>query len=862
MRFKLLLVLGLLLVYPAVAQAQTEYLLPQVAEGTFSDGSFRMTFVLVNNNDASASVTLTLSNDDGSPLQVTIPGFGTQSRFAVTLDAGATQILQTDGTGSLRAGAARVSSNRSIAVSAIFSVYDTAGKFLTEAGVGDSPPGTEFIIPVDTTGNFNTGAAFFNGGTATANLTIRLIDASGQQTQTTTDTLRPGEHRARFIGGPGQLFPSALNLRGTVVVTSSSPIAAVVLRQNSSPLSYTSLPAVPRSGGKTSFNLSHVANGTFSDGSFRTTFPIFNVSTSTAQVTLSLTDDNGNPFTATIAGRGTASTFNLSLAAGASVVLETDGAGSLASGAARITSTAPIGASAIFSVFDTQAKFLTEAGVGDATALSNLTLPVDIDSNADTGIAFFNPTTGTVTLTLRLVDSAGFTLATTTLTLPGRGHKAQFATQLFPGRTSFRGSIAVTATGGTVSAITLRQNTSPLTYTTLPVTSGVTRNAPPPSLPLIKKVVTGLSVTSNTTLDQTLDGGFKISGNINLYGTITARASDGTRYNGIVGILAPQRYVIVVPAGTYDISVCVFTAGLSMTYNDPASVRVTSDTTHDINIPVPATFGVSGTVSNLPAALLAGSLSIVFNNSDTTTAGTFPLGAGGAYQAALPSGTWTASLSSLALLGGARIQYLAQYKLGTVTVGSSATTANFTALPTATLTGAVRVPSITTFSSPPTVSASDESAFPVIDLDNLPSCGLPAFGSTVSTSDAGTYELVLASGRTYTTIAIVSLVSGGVAAGNLVFPINPLHKTVTGNTTQDFNYPALPPFVTLSGRVTGANGQAAPRVQVNVVSKQITGAADTQYTAVTTADVNGNYRLTVLSGTAYEITFSPQIPLP
>src|SRR5262245_12869924 len=241
MRFKLLLVLGLLLVYPSIARAQNEYVLPQVAEGTFSDGSFRMTFVLVNNNDQSASVTLTLSNDDGSALQVTIPGFGTQSSFTVTLDAGATQILQTDGTGSLRAGAARVTSNRPIAVSAIFSVYDTAGKFLTEAGVGNSPPGTEFLIPVDTTGNFNTGAAFFNAGTATANLTIRLFDPSGQQTQTTTDTLRAGEHRARFIGGTGQLFPSALNVRGTAIVTSSSPIAAVVLRQNSSPLSYTSL---------------------------------------------------------------------------------------------------------------------------------------------------------------------------------------------------------------------------------------------------------------------------------------------------------------------------------------------------------------------------------------------------------------------------------------------------------------------------------------------------------------------------------------------------------------------------------------------------------------------------------------------
>src|SRR5262249_45805267 len=157
-----------------------------------------------------------------------------------------------------------------------------------------------------------------------------------------------------------------------------------------------SLPAVPRTGGKTQSNLSHVANGTFGGGSFRTTFPLFNTSSTAANVTVTLGRDDGSPFQVTMIGRGTASTFTLVLARGGSAFLETDGTGALEGASAVITSDVPIGASAIFSVFDTQGKFLTEAGVGDAPAQTDLTLPVDISASSDTGIAFYNPNTNAI----------------------------------------------------------------------------------------------------------------------------------------------------------------------------------------------------------------------------------------------------------------------------------------------------------------------------------------------------------------------------------------------------------------------------------------------------------------------------------
>jgi len=66
-----------------------------------------MTFILFNRSDIEASAILELTGDTGQPLNLTIDGWGTGSQFNVPLPAGATRILQTDGTGDLVVGAAQ-----------------------------------------------------------------------------------------------------------------------------------------------------------------------------------------------------------------------------------------------------------------------------------------------------------------------------------------------------------------------------------------------------------------------------------------------------------------------------------------------------------------------------------------------------------------------------------------------------------------------------------------------------------------------------------------------------------------------------------------------------------------------------------
>ena len=438
---------------------------------------------------------------------MTIGGYGTGSSFVIDLPAGASKMLQTDGQGSVATGAAKVTAGSSIGVSAIFSIYDSQGNYLTETGVGSADPQANFVLPVDTTGVFNTGLALFNYSGSDVSYTVTLRGTNGQIAGALApSTLRSGNHRAIFISGLNQLFPAITNFQGTLLVQCSAPIAATVLRQyqNASTLSYTSLPVVSTASTKQALNLAQVANG----GGYQTSFLIFNISASPANVTLTLTNDNGDPLSVTQSrdlGRAPASRVP-TLAPNASIFLQTDGSpGSVATGAATIASNVPIGASGVFTVLDSQGRFQTETGVGDSPVLTTMTLPVDITGNFDTAIAFYYPGAATATLTFQLLDANGTSVASSQSLSPGlmqsgasfaaqsasrdipsKGHLAIFVSQIFPGTSNFRGSLGITSTAG-VAALTLRMNNPPLSFTTLPVVFGAATGTTPAAALLYRK---------------------------------------------------------------------------------------------------------------------------------------------------------------------------------------------------------------------------------------------------------------------------------------------------------------------------------------------------------------------------------------
>jgi len=469
--------LTFLFIFGGTLLAQSYYL-PQVADGAFSGGSLRTTFILFNPTSNTASITITLRDDQGETFLVTIPGFGTDDRFGpISLAPGQTRVLQTDGTGVVRAGAAHVEvtgQTGQIGVSAIFSIYDTTGTLLTEGGVGASPALTDFVIPVDTTEPFNTGLALFNADEQDITVNFSLHGLDGGMAASTSVGLLHFAHLARFIAGQDGLFTGATNFRGTLRVHATRPIAAVTLRQHADPISNTTLPVVAANATETQFDLPQVANGQVggSSTSMRTTFIVVNFSSASANVDFTLRKQDGTPMPVTIPGvANNSGSFARQVSAGGSAFFQTDGSGALEVGSAHVTSDVPVGVAAIFTVYAGD-QFQTEAGVGNSPTRVAFTLPVDVRPGANTGVALFNPTDTPSTVTIHLYNGQGQKLADgAPVQLAAHGQTAKLVSELFTASSPFLGSLAITATQP-VAAVTLRQNEAPLSYTTLPVAAG------------------------------------------------------------------------------------------------------------------------------------------------------------------------------------------------------------------------------------------------------------------------------------------------------------------------------------------------------------------------------------------------------
>ena len=862
-----LLVLAFWLCASAAYAQQQENDLPQVANGRFSGGMFKTTFIAFNSGSAAAGVTIVLTRDDGSPLTVTIPELGTASNFMLTLGPGESRLLQTDGSGDVAVGAAKVISDRPIGVSAIFTLFRLDGTFLTEAGVGSVAPQTEYIIPVDTTGSFNTGVALFNPVAAAATLTLRLLDTNGQERARVTILLAANSHSAKFVAG--ELFPAIANLRGTLVVSSTAPIAVLTLRQNGAPLTFTTLPAVPRGNSQMSFSLPQVANGSFAGGSFRTSLIIFSTGIGPSTVTITLTRDDGSPFVVTIAGRGTGSTFTVTLQPGESAFLQTDGIGALTAGAARLTATGPIGVAAIFTVFGPAGEFITEAGVGDSPALTEFTIPVDTTGKFNTGFALYNQTNASVLLTLTPFDRTGKAAALAkTLTLAPGAHLAQFLPELFSAITNFRGTLAVSSSRP-ISAVTLRQNTDPLTFTTLPVGTGAFSPPSPPlpqAPPLLARTIAGVNALEDQTLDTNLTPGLRLSGTIS--GSVRSILQVTARGSLFVGAVNPatNRYLIIVPPGTYTLVVCYEPSGAApgqtlLLYEDPQLVAVTADRVRDIVIPDVPMSNVSGSLlglNNFPGLTQP---KLVFTSIENRVQGVVEVMPDSNFRGQLPSNnTYRVSVTALREISPQQRQNVAIYNLAVLTVGSGQAFGNYSMPILAQLQG--KVAGLENFSPLPvaTVLAVDRSA----DLGETLAGGwiVPPAATSIATEPvSGGYSMLMTSGRNYLLNATLPVLENTSVIGVFSFPRQPQEITLIGDATINLNAPGPANRVILRGRVTDAAGQPVKDVTVTAISSELSGLA-ASFTAFSTTDSNGNYRLVLYVGSNYTVTFTPKPTVP
>src|SRR6185295_16158069 len=118
----------------------------------------------------------------------------------------------------------------------------------------------------------------------------------------------------------------------------------------------------------------------------------------------------------------------------------------------------------------------------------------------------------------------------------------------------------------------------------------------------------------------------------------------------------------------------------------------------------------------------------------------------------------------------------------------------FTVLGTAKLSGTVRVTGMTTLPNSTSVIAVDLSG-PA--ATSFVGCAFPPTSSTTRVDPGGAYQMLLASGRTYSLSLLLPVLEGTTQIGSVLFPNTQVQQSMSSDTTFDFNVPALPGVVTL-----------------------------------------------------------------
>ena len=213
----------------------------------YADGLGVKSDMVLTNPMAGASVTGTVSlfDDNGSPLSTQPLGLGGATSFSVPALGSVT--LPSDGQGNLVAGSASVNAGGALGGVVRFTLPG-----IGVAGVGQSvPTSSGFIVPAlrNSVSGIDTGIAIAQTGQTTLTVRLRIRDEAGvlvENGETTVDLAARG-HVARFIA---ELFPSAQTeaFRGTMtaeITAGSGQIVGTALEIGSSAGQFTTLPVTP-----------------------------------------------------------------------------------------------------------------------------------------------------------------------------------------------------------------------------------------------------------------------------------------------------------------------------------------------------------------------------------------------------------------------------------------------------------------------------------------------------------------------------------------------------------------------------------------------------------------------------------------
>ena len=203
-----------------------------------------------------------------------------------------------------------------------------------------------------------------------------------------------------------------------------------------------------------------------------------------ATVQVDLKDDDGDELFVDINEVGIVGSVPVTIPPSGIRILATDGEGSLKAGSVVVTSDKPVAGVILFG------GAVGLAGVGSGQVTENGFLaPMETNSDeaTNTGIALMSLEDGEVTIQLQLCDTEGNVISTASVTLPARGHTAQFVDQFEwdppVDFSNFLGLLKAIVDGKQLVATVIQARGGE--FATMPVAARPTNGATPAFMPLV-----------------------------------------------------------------------------------------------------------------------------------------------------------------------------------------------------------------------------------------------------------------------------------------------------------------------------------------------------------------------------------------
>ena len=454
-----------------------------------AEENWTSTFTLVNKSAASATARLSFFGDaldpNGNgpltlpltfPQQPPAPGPFLAASFDQTLATNASLIATTAGLQThppqsdyppVLVGSAQLAATGAVDGFVIFHHILTAQEAVVPMETRNA---SSYLLAFDNTNGLVLGVAIENVSAQPAILRAVIRDDTGAQI---ADALEPaislpGNGHASFV--LSTLFPVTANKRGTVEfdTPSGGQISVLGLRFSPPNNALTTIPALANVG-TGGGSIAHLASG--GDG-WQTTFVLVNTGTSAAPATLNFfADVTGSPLSLPLsfpqAGGGTTTTvpsYTTQLAAGATLVIVSNGAPQLLTGSAQLSTTGHVSGFVIFRHNNQEAVVPLESRNAHAYVLA-----FDNTNGIFTGIAVNNASAQAASVPVTVRDDTGAQIATDTLNLSPNGHVAfTLVTDEYPATANIRGTIEFdTPANGQIGALGIRIPPT-TTYTTLP----------------------------------------------------------------------------------------------------------------------------------------------------------------------------------------------------------------------------------------------------------------------------------------------------------------------------------------------------------------------------------------------------------